>query len=113
MPDFAWVDLGGGRQVYCRVAQPMRQRSSLPAPMLNLDTMPETQHPCTGEFFTSKSEFRKVTLAHGMVELGNDPARLRKASKAKPDRKRIKDAVEKAKARFDRGERADNRPRPL
>jgi hypothetical protein len=110
---YQWIDLGDGRRVYRKIAEPIGKRSLLPAPMLSLDTMPETQHPCTGEFFISKSEFRKVTRAHGMVELGNDPARLKPRTKPKPDRKTIKDAVEKAKARHARGERPELRPIPL
>lgn len=29
-------------------------------------------HPATGQVFDSKSEFRKVTKAHGLTEMGND-----------------------------------------
>lgn len=36
------------------------------------DTMPLTEHPCTGEWFDSKSKFRSVTKAQGCVEVGND-----------------------------------------
>lgn len=110
---YAWIDLGDGRQVFRKIETVERKRSSLPAPMLNLDTMPDVQHPCTGEYISSKSEFRKVTKAHGCVEIGNDPARLKPRQKPKADRKTIKEAVGKAKARFERGERADNRPIPL
>lgn len=110
---YAWINLGDGRQVYRKIEQVERKRSSLPAPLLNLDTMGEVQHPCTGEYISSKSEFRKVTRAHGCVELGNDPARLKPREKPKPDPKQIKETVGKAKARFERGERADTRPIPL
>lgn len=104
---YAWIDIGEGRQVYRKLDTREVKRSTLPAPMLSLDTMPETQHPCTGEFLTSKAKFRAVTKAHGCIEVGNDPARLRPHKKAKPDRKAIRDALDKATARFDRGERAD------
>ena len=36
------------------------------------DHMDATVHPCTGQLMDSKSEFRRVTREHGMVELGND-----------------------------------------
>jgi hypothetical protein len=48
------------------------KRSSLPLPMLILDTMPETMHTMTGQMMTSKSEFRKVTKARGGIEIGNE-----------------------------------------
>lgn len=34
------------------------------------DEMPATQHPLTGEVFTSKTKFRAVTKAHGYEEVG-------------------------------------------
>jgi hypothetical protein len=36
------------------------------------DTMPMTRHMATGEYFSSKSEFRKATKAAGCIEVGND-----------------------------------------
>lgn len=36
------------------------------------DTMDAVAHPCTGKLMDSKSEFRKVTRAHGCIEMGND-----------------------------------------
>lgn len=30
------------------------------------------QHPCTGTYISSKSNFRKLTKAHGCVEVGNE-----------------------------------------
>jgi hypothetical protein len=43
-----------------------------------------------------------------VTEVGNDPARLRKPKrKPKPDRKAIRDTIEKAEARFRRGERVN------
>jgi hypothetical protein len=41
-------------------------------PFIIRDTMAGAQHPATGEYFDSKSRFREVTKAHGLVEVGND-----------------------------------------
>jgi len=81
------------------------QRSSLPAPMLISDTMEPVQHPCTGEYFASKRAFRAVTKAHGCVEVGNDPARLKPKPKPQPNRKAIRQSVEKAFAQHASGVR--------
>lgn len=110
---YGWIDLGNGRKVFRKVERREVKRASLPSPMLNLDTMPETQSMLDGKFYTSKSALRATYRAAGVTEVGNDPARLKKQPKQKPDRTSIKTAVEKATARFNRGERADTAPRPL
>jgi hypothetical protein len=58
-----------------------------------------------GKLYDSKSELRKTYKQAGVVEVGNDPQRYRPKPKAKIDRKTIRDTLQKAKARFDRGER--------
>ena len=78
------------RTVKCR--GPM---SSFPAPMVIGDSMEPTQH-VDGKLYTSKSQYRAVTKAHGMIEVGNDPARFRPNKPPKPDRKAIKEAVQRA-----------------
>lgn len=72
-------------------------RADLPCPRVIGDGMEPTEH-VDGKFYDSKSAYRAVTRAHGMVEIGNDPARFRKPEKPKPDRKAIKEAVMKAAA---------------
>ena len=94
------VEKGGPLDV-----RPAPQRSGLPAPMLMSDTMDPVQHPCTGEYFSSKARFRAVTRAHGCLEVGSDPARLRTPPKPKPDRKAIRKSVEKAFAQYESGVR--------
>lgn len=103
---YAWIDLGDGRQVFRKVDVYEPKRSHLSAPMVIGDTMPETQSMLDGRLYTSKSKLRETYREAGVAEVGNDPARLRKQPKARPDRKAIKTSIEKAKARFDRGERA-------
>ena len=41
-------------------------------PSIRRDTMDAAVHPATGEVMDSKSRFREVTKAHGLVEVGND-----------------------------------------
>lgn len=99
---YTWIDLGDGRQVYRRVQYDMPARSHLPAPMVISDAMPPTEH-VDGKFYESKSAFRAVTKREGMIEVGNDPARLRKPPKPKPDRKAIHAAVKMAANRVKNG----------
>lgn len=42
------------------------------------DTMAPTWHPADGKYYDSKSEFRRVTKAHGCEEYGNDITAERK-----------------------------------
>lgn len=102
---YAWVTLEDGRQVYRKQVTTEPKRSSFPCPMLALDTMPETRSMATGEVYTSKAALRSEYKSLGMVEVGNDPARLRPRAKPKIDRAAIKSSLEKAEARFNRGER--------
>lgn len=71
--------------------------SDLPCPRIATDTMDLTEH-VDGKFYDSKSAFRRVTKENGMVEIGNDPARLRKPKKPKADPKQRREAVAKATA---------------
>lgn len=41
-------------------------------PAIIRDNMDAMVHPATGETMDSKSRFREVTKAHGLVEVGND-----------------------------------------
>lgn len=71
--------------------------SDFPCPMVSGDSMDPTEH-VDGKFYDSKSQYRKITKANGMIEVGNDPARLRIKEKPKADRKAISDAVGRAVA---------------
>ena len=88
----------------CVPCAPVGQSDAIPVPMFILDTMDPTEH-IDGRHYTSKAEFRAVTKAHGMVEVGNDPARLRHRAPVKSSRADIKDSVQKAAARYRTGER--------
>lgn len=90
--------------------------SDLPVPGVISDTMEPVQSMVDGRFYTSKSALRATYLPSGnkegkrYVEVGNDPARFKPREKQKPDRKAIRNTVEKAQARFDRGERVKLTP---
>lgn len=80
------------------------KRSSLPAPMLNLDTMDPVQSQVDGKLYDSKATLRATYKAAGVVEVGNDQAR-NKPFKRKPiDTKANVEAIQKARAKVDRGQ---------
>lgn len=73
------------------------KRADFACPMFNSDTMDPVEH-VDGKHYTSKSQYRAVTKAHGYIEVGDDPARHKRTPPPKPDRKAIKEAVAKAAA---------------
>lgn len=56
-------------------------------PYIITDTMRPAVHPATGEVMDSKSAFRAVTKAHGLVEVGNDAPRYAAAPAVQADLK--------------------------
>lgn len=80
-------------------------RSELPAPRIASDIMEPVQSQVDGKMYDSKSAIRRSYKATGHEEIGNDPARLRPFVRPKTDRRVIRDTIEKAKARVERGER--------
>lgn len=75
------------------------KRSILGTPAVIVDEMPPTKHMADGRLYTSKRRFREVTRAHGLVEVGNDPAIFRPRPLPKPDRGAVKAAVHRAFSR--------------
>ena len=61
------------------------------------DGMDPTEH-VDGKFYDSKSAYRAVTKAHGMIEVGNDPARFKTPARqdVKADPRQRREAVQKA-----------------
>lgn len=92
------IEIEPGRWV---VKRPPRRpsRSDLPMPYVISDIMPATEH-VDGKFYTSKRQFRAVTKAHGLTEIGTEkqPPKVRasidKAEKTKR-RNQIKTAMDK------------------
>ena len=61
------------------------------------DTMPLTEHHADGQYYDSKSEYRRVTRAHGCIEAGNDLiTKQRSPEKHRLSTERIRDIGEKA-----------------
>lgn len=84
-------------------------RSFLPCPHIIGDVMEPVQSMASGKYYESKSAIRAEYKRLGMVEIGNDPSRLklRDRKAKKPDLKAIKTTLDKAAARFARGERVN------
>lgn len=92
-------------------------RSDLPFPMIASDYLAEpVQSMVDGTWHTSKAGLRKTYSPSGneegvrYIEIGNDPARLKQRERKKVDRKAVKTTLEKAAARFNRGERVSKAP---
>ena len=82
------------------------KRSDLPCPSLASDHMVPVQSMLDGRIYDSKSALRATYRAAGVIEVGNDPARLKPRPKPKTNERAVRDTVEKAAARYARGERA-------
>lgn len=82
-------------------------RSDLPCPLVISDEMAPVQSMLDGKLYSSKSALRATYRRAGVTEVGNDPARLKTRGGAKPDRKKIKTTLDRAEARFNRGERVN------
>lgn len=80
-------------------------RSDLPAPRIASDIMEPVQSMLDGQLYDSKSALRGTYRQAGMVEIGNDPARNKPFERQATPRKEIKDVVDRARARVERGER--------
>lgn len=81
-------------------------QSDLACPNIIGDSMPTVQSQATGMHYDSKSAIRAEYKRLGMVEIGNDPARLRPRARPKANKAEIKTVLDVAEARFNRGERA-------
>lgn len=86
-------------------------RSELPAPRIATDIMEPVQSQLDGKLYDSKSALRATYRQAGVVEVGNDPARNRPFKRPETPRKEIKDVVDRARARVERGERSAARAR--
>lgn len=72
-------------------------RSDMPCPMLISDHMPDCEH-VDGNFYSSKSAYRRVTKENGLIEVGNDTARFKRHVRQSTD-KAIDDCIDRAVAR--------------
>ena len=99
-----WVEIErDGRTIGTFITDgPVAQRSGLPCPYLISDTMDPTEQ-VDGKFYTSKSQFRAVGKALGLIEVGNEKPKPKTRSSADPAVRRarqaqIKTAIEKVRA---------------
>lgn len=95
---YAWIEIGERRSVYRKIETRQVKRSSLPAPMLNLDTMAPVQSMLDGKMYDSKAALRATYKQAGVTEVGNDSSVMdpKPFKKPKPDKKAIKATVAKA-----------------
>jgi hypothetical protein len=103
--NFALIDFSRDIVVPEKLRPGPAKRSDLPCPRIASDIMPPVQSQVDGRMYDSKSAIRRSYKVHGVEEIGNDPARLRPFVRPKNDRRKIKETVERAKARVERGER--------
>jgi len=95
------VEIAPGRWRFERVRTPVA-RSDLPVPYVISDAMPPTEQ-VDGKLYESKSKFRAVGRALGLIEVGNEKPQPKTRSSADPAFRRqrqqqLKIAVEKARA---------------
>lgn len=102
-----WHDLDKPWPIKC-YRQIESARSDLPFPQVMSDTMEPVQSMLDGKMYTSKRALRATYRAAGVTEVGNDPARLKPFKKPKPNERAIRDTVDQAFARVQRGERASH-----
>lgn len=93
--NFALIDWSKEIVIERKDRAPAR-RSDLPCPYLASDTMEPVQSMVDGQFYSSKAKMRASYKAAGVVEVGNDPARLKQQPKPASDRKAIRKSIEKA-----------------
>lgn len=86
-----------------KALRPEPKRSDLPCPRVMSDIMDPVQCQATGVIHTSKSALRAGYKAAGVIEKGNDKRAPWKMPRT--PRHVIRDAVRKAAARVERGER--------
>ena len=80
-------------------------RSPLPCPHIISDIMDATEQ-VDGRFYTSKSQFRSVGKALGLIEVGTE--KFKPKQRTTTDRslkKKRREAIQKAVARYRNGER--------
>lgn len=64
------------------------------------DTMNAVQGQHDGRIYDSKAQLRASYRAHGLIEVGNDPVRLKPYKPPTIDRKKVRAALERAKSQY-------------
>jgi hypothetical protein len=103
-----WEKIGEGRWRWVSgIERPAPARSELAFPMVISDEM-DALEQVDGKFYTSKAKFRAVGRAHGLVEVGNDPARFRtkrRATDSRETKAQRRRTLERAIAEYKQGRR--------
>jgi hypothetical protein len=78
-----------------------RARSGLACPRISTDTMEPVRNMLDGRMYDSKAALRATYKAHGVTEVGNDSSVMapKPSAAPRPDRKQIRETVEKAFSR--------------
>jgi hypothetical protein len=98
------VEIEPGRFRFVKPATPAA-RSDLPCPMIISDIMDPTEQ-VDGNFYTSKSAFRRVGRQLGLIEVGNEkPKARKKASTQESAEKARREAIGKAIGQYQAGRR--------
>ena len=63
-------------------------------PSIIRDTMSAAVHPATGQVLDSKSRFREITKAHGLVEVGTDTSQTTQKARTRDVKSVKKDIAE-------------------
>src|SRR6187399_252329 len=98
------VEIESGRWRFVKPATPPA-RSDLPCPMIISDIMDAVEQ-VDGNFYTSKSAFRRVGRQLGLIEVGNEkPKAKTRASTQERAEKARREAIGKAVAQYKAGRR--------
>lgn len=109
--NFKLIDFSNEIAIPVKLERLPPARSDLPAPRIATDIMEPVQSQLDGKLYDSKSALRATYRQAGVTEIGNDPARSRPLERQKAPRTEIKNVVDRAKARFERGERVTRKPK--
>ena len=107
-----WHDLDRPWPDNCRAERELK-RGDFATPMIISDTMAPVQGMVDGKIYDSKHRLRATYQPSGNTdgkeynELGNDPLRLKPRERPKPDRKKIRDAIERARVMHSYGARPE------
>lgn len=98
MPTFVFRD---GQLIDKRHAPPMRvKRSSLSAPMIISDQLPDTWNPANGQTYDSRSAYYRAVKDMGCEVVGNDSCASRAHVHTEPEgvEQSISDAIDRLSA---------------
>jgi hypothetical protein len=100
------IEVAPGRYRVKRDTPQNFARSEHPVPYVISDTMDPVEQ-VDGKFYTSKSAFRAVGKANGLIEIGNEKQKPRTRLEQTPlEKERRRNSIKKAIEKFRSGQRA-------